>query len=138
MESSILLQNFKRIALKLKIWRRVSIFDVTYAHSEHSIQKKQDCLFRCSIALGNFPLELPKKLCSVYYLMGFSGKLFVNDKQPLFPNCPRLCNPWTWTSSTCNFCCCFSFSAERIDCHNYIWVGGISSLILWQNSQCLP
>ena len=120
MESSILLQNFKRIALKLKIWRKVSIFDVTYAHSEHSIQKKQDCLFRCSIALGNFPLELPKKSCSVYYLMGFSGKLFVNGKQPLFPNCPRLCNPWTWTSSTCNFCCCFSFSAERIDCHKII------------------
>ena len=120
MVSSILLQNFKRIALKLKIWRRVSIFDVTYAHSEHSIQKKQDCLFRCSIALGNFPLELPKKSCSVYYLMGFSGKLFVNDKQPLFPNCPRLCNPWTRTSSTCNFCCCFSFSAERIDCHKII------------------
>ena len=74
-------------------------------------------MFPCS---GNVPLELPKKLCSVYFLMGFSGKLFVNDKQPLFPNCPRFCNPWTRTSSTCNFCCCFSFSAERIDCHKII------------------
>ena len=120
MVSSILLQNFKRIVLKLKIWRKVSIFDVTYAHGEHSIQKKQGCLFRCSIALGNFPSELPKKSCSVYFLMGFSGKLFVSDKQPLFPNCPRWCNPWTRTSSTCNFCCCFSFSAERIDCHKII------------------
>ena len=137
MVSSILLQNFKRIVLKLKIWRKVRIFDVTYAYGEHSIQKKQGCLFRCSIALGNFPPELPKKSCSVYYLMGFSGKLFVNGKQPLFLNCPRLCNPWTWTSSTCNFCCCFSFSAERIDCHNYIIFGGISSLILWLKAPAL-
>ena len=114
MVSSILLQNVTRIVLKLKIWRKVSIFDVTYAHGEHSIQKKQGCLFRCSIALGNY--ELPKKSCSVYFLMGFSGK----HKQPLFPNCPRRCNPWTRTSSTCNFCCCFSFSAERIDCHKII------------------
>lgn len=74
-------------------------------------------MFHCS---GKFSTRTTKKSCSVYFLMGFSGKLFVNDKQPLFPNCPRWCNPWTRTSSTCNFCCCFSFSAERIDCRKII------------------
>ena len=30
-------------------------------------------LFRCSVAPGNFPLDRPKKACSIYFSTGFSG-----------------------------------------------------------------
>ena len=42
---------------------------------EHSVRKKQDYLFRCSVAPGNLPLERPKKLCSIYFPTGFCGNL---------------------------------------------------------------
>ena len=35
--------------------------------------EKQDYLFRCSVASGNFPLEWPKKSCAIYFPTGFSG-----------------------------------------------------------------
>ena len=35
--------------------------------------EKQDYLYRCSVALGNVPLEQPKKACSIYFPTGFSG-----------------------------------------------------------------
>ena len=34
--------------------------------------EKQDYLNRCSVAPGNFPLERPKKSCSIYFPTGFS------------------------------------------------------------------
>ena len=40
--------------------------------------EKQDYLFRCSVAPGNFLLERPKKSCYLYFPTRFSGK---NDKQ---------------------------------------------------------
>ena len=43
---------------------------------------KRENLFRCSVAPGNFPLERPKKSCSIYFLTGFSGNflLIVNNQ----------------------------------------------------------
>jgi len=35
--------------------------------------EKQDYLFRCSVAPGNFPLERRKKSCFIYFPTGFSG-----------------------------------------------------------------
>jgi len=35
--------------------------------------EKQDYLFRRSVAPGNFPLERPKRSCSIYFPTGFSG-----------------------------------------------------------------
>ena len=43
-----------------------------YEEREHTFPfeifrpEKQDYLFRCSVAQGNFPLELTKKACSIY------------------------------------------------------------------------
>ena len=34
--------------------------------------EKQDYLYRCSVAPGNFPLERPKKSCSLYFPTRFS------------------------------------------------------------------
>ena len=50
---------------------------------EYSVRKKQDYLFRCSVAPGNFPLERP---CSMFHLLSnpIFRKRFVNCKQPLF------------------------------------------------------
>lgn len=45
----------------------------------------QDHLFRCSVAPGNFPMERLEKQCSIWFPAGFSGKLFVNGKQPVIP-----------------------------------------------------
>ena len=48
--------------------------------------EKQDYLFRCSVARGNFPLErLETEPCSIYFPAGFSRKFFVNGKQPVIP-----------------------------------------------------
>ena len=47
--------------------------------------EKQDYLIRCSVVLGNFPLERPKKSCSIHFPTGFSEKRFVNDKQSVIP-----------------------------------------------------
>ena len=44
---------------------------------------KQDYLCRHSVAPGNFPLKQPEKSCSIYFLTGFSGDVFVNGKQPV-------------------------------------------------------
>ena len=38
-------------------------------------QEEQDHLFKCSVALGNFSLERPKKSCSIYFQTRFSGNL---------------------------------------------------------------
>ena len=38
-------------------------------------QEEQDHLFKCSVALGNFSLERPKKSCSIYFQIRFSGNL---------------------------------------------------------------
>ena len=38
--------------------------------------EKQNYLFRCPFAPGNFPLEQPKKSCSIYFPTRFSGKFF--------------------------------------------------------------
>ena len=35
--------------------------------------EKQDYLFRCSVAPGNFSLERPKKSCSIYFPTGLSA-----------------------------------------------------------------
>ena len=52
-----------------------------FAEMEHEFlfvifhPKKQDHLFRCSVAPGNFPLGSgPKKSCSIYFPSGFPGK----------------------------------------------------------------
>ena len=37
--------------------------------------EKQDYLFRCSVAPGNFPLGRPKTSCSIYLPTGFPRKL---------------------------------------------------------------
>ena len=44
--------------------------------------EKQDYLFRCSVAPGNFPLGRPKKSCSIYSRTGFPGKFLqmVNNR----------------------------------------------------------
>ena len=34
--------------------------------------EKQDYFYRCSVPPGNFPLERPKKACSIYFPTGFS------------------------------------------------------------------
>ena len=34
--------------------------------------EKQDYLYRCSVAPGNFPLKRPKESCSIYFPTGFS------------------------------------------------------------------
>ena len=49
----------------------------------YSVRKKQDYLFRYSVAPGNFPLERP---CSMFHLLSnrISRKRFVNGKQPMF------------------------------------------------------
>ena len=47
--------------------------------------EKQDYLFRCSVSPGNFPSERLEKPCSIYFPAGFSGKRFVNGKQPIIP-----------------------------------------------------
>ena len=39
---------------------------------EYPVWKSRDYLFRCSVAPGNFPLERPKKSCSIYFPTGFS------------------------------------------------------------------
>ena len=44
-------------------------FPIGIFHAE-----KQDYLFRCSVAPGNFPLGRPKKSCSIYFRTGFPGK----------------------------------------------------------------
>ena len=36
--------------------------------------EKQDYLFRRSVAPGNFHLERPEKLCTIYFPTGISGK----------------------------------------------------------------
>jgi len=36
--------------------------------------EKQDYLFRCSVAPGNFPLEQPRKSFTIYFPTGISGK----------------------------------------------------------------
>ena len=38
--------------------------------------EKQDYLFRCSVAPGNFPLERPKRSCYIYFPTGYSGNVF--------------------------------------------------------------
>ena len=38
-------------------------------------QEEQDHLFKCSVALGNFSLERPKKSCSIYFQTRFCGNL---------------------------------------------------------------
>ena len=45
--------------------------------------EKQDCLFRCSVAPGHFPLEQPKKVMFHLLPNRIFRKLFVNGKQPL-------------------------------------------------------
>ena len=52
-----------------------------FAEMEHEFlfvifhPEKQDHLFRCSVAPGNFPLGSgPKKSCSIYFPSGFPGK----------------------------------------------------------------
>ena len=47
--------------------------------------EKQDYLFRCSVVPGNFPSERLEKPCSIYFPAEFSGKRFVNGKQPVIP-----------------------------------------------------
>ena len=37
--------------------------------------EKQDYLFRCSVASGNFPLKRPKKSCYLYFPTRFSGNV---------------------------------------------------------------
>ena len=37
--------------------------------------EKQDYLFRCSVAAGNFPLERPKRSCYIYFPTGYSGNV---------------------------------------------------------------
>ena len=37
--------------------------------------EKEDYLFRCSVASGNFPLERPKKSCYLYFPTRFSGNV---------------------------------------------------------------
>ena len=59
--------------------------------------EKQDHLFRCSVAPGNFPLERPKKSCSTYFPNGFCGN-FGNGKQPR--NIPTVI--WTKTNAEMN------------------------------------
>ena len=44
--------------------------------------EKQDYLFRCSVAPGNFPLGRPKKLCSIYFRTGFPGKFLSKGQIP--------------------------------------------------------
>ena len=44
---------------------------------EHSDRGRQNQLFRCSIASGNFPLERgPEKSRSIYFPTGFFGTFF--------------------------------------------------------------
>ena len=43
--------------------------------------EKEDYLFRCSVAPGNFPLERPKNACSIYFPTGFSRIFVLNGKQ---------------------------------------------------------
>ena len=47
--------------------------------------EKQDYLFRCSVAPGNFLLERPKKVVPVFHLLSNrnSRKIFVNGKQSI-------------------------------------------------------
>ena len=40
------------------------------------LPEKQDYLFRCFVAPGNFPMKRPKKSCSIYSPNGFSGKFW--------------------------------------------------------------
>ena len=44
--------------------------------------EKQDYLFRCSVAPGNFPLGRPKKSCSIYFRTGFPGKFLSKGQIP--------------------------------------------------------
>ena len=46
--------------------------------------QKKDYLFRCSVALGNFPLGRPKKSCSFIFSNRISRGILVNGKQPLY------------------------------------------------------
>ena len=50
---------------------------------KYSVWKKQDYLFRCSVAPGNFLMERP---CSIFHLLSnrIFRKLFVNGEQPMF------------------------------------------------------
>ena len=41
------------------------------------LQEKQDYFLRYSLSPGNFPLEWPKKSCSIYFTTGFSGNFLV-------------------------------------------------------------
>ena len=40
---------------------------------EYSFRKNRTKFFRCSVAPRNFPLERPKKQCSIFFPTGFSG-----------------------------------------------------------------
>ena len=46
---------------------------------EYSVREKQDYLFRCSVAPGIFPMQLPKKSCPIYF------KILIKRKQPFTP-----------------------------------------------------
>ena len=35
-------------------------------------QENQDYFFKCSVAIGNFPLDRPEKSCSINFPTGFS------------------------------------------------------------------
>ena len=46
--------------------------------------EKQDYLFRCSVAAGNFPLDPPKRSCYIYFPTGYSGNvLWIVNKHGL-------------------------------------------------------
>ena len=53
------------------LWRNGTRISVRIFHP-----KRQDYLFRCSAAPGNFPLERPKKSCSIYFPNGFSVQVW--------------------------------------------------------------
>ena len=38
--------------------------------------EKQDYLFKCSVAPGKFPMERPRRSCSMYFPTGFSVKFW--------------------------------------------------------------
>ena len=66
-------------------WRTGAGVKDVFEEAEHEFPfgiirpEKQEYLFRCSVAPGNFPLERLKKSCCISRL---SKRLFVNGKQP--------------------------------------------------------
>ena len=51
---------------------------------EYYIRKKQDYLFRFSVAAGNFPPDPPKRSCYIYFPTGYSGNvLWIVNKHGL-------------------------------------------------------